>query len=100
WQLYVKLGLDEQTQYTPEIENINFELWLIEQLEVLGVTDVSELEMFDHADIPFDGIPSWLYSEFSEKYPFALSLADLQLDVEYLPARKLIYVHYQSGSRK
>ncbi|PMN20124.1 DEAD/DEAH box helicase [Vibrio splendidus] len=100
WQLYVKLGLDEQTQYTPEIENINFELWLIEQLEVLGVTDVSELEMFDHADIPFDGIPSWFYSEFSEKYPFALSLADLQLDVEYLPARKLIYVHYQSGSRK
>ncbi len=100
WQLYVKLGLDEQTQYTPEIENINFELWLIEQLEVLGVTDVSELEMFDHADIPFDGIPSWFYSEFFEKYPFALSLADLQLDVEYLPARKLIYVHYQSGSRK
>ncbi|CAK2124971.1 RAD3-like DEAD/DEAH box helicase [Vibrio crassostreae] len=100
WQLYVKLGLDEQTQYTPEIENINFELWFIEQLEVLGVTDVSELEMFDHADIPFDGIPTWLYSEFSEKYPFALSLADLQLYVEYLPARKLIYVHYQSGSRK
>ncbi|WP_333912858.1 helicase-related protein [Vibrio coralliirubri] len=100
WQLYVKLGLDEQTKYTPEIENINFELWFIEQLEVLGVTDVSELEMFDHADIPFDGIPTWLYSEFSEKYPFALSLADLQLDVEYLPARKLIYVHYQSGSRK
>ncbi|MFA0158124.1 helicase-related protein [Vibrio sp. 10N.261.46.A3] len=100
WQLYVKLGLDENTQYTPEIENINFELWFIEQLEVLGVTDVSELEMFDHADIPFDGIPSWLYSEFSEKFPFALSLADLQLDVEYLPARKLIYVHYQSGSRK
>ncbi|ROR86090.1 helicase associated protein [Vibrio crassostreae] len=100
WHLYVKLGLDEQTQYTPEIENINFELWFIEQLEVLGVTDVSELEMFDHSDIPFDGIPTWLYSEFSEKYPFALSLADLQLDVEYLPARKLIYVHYQSGSRK
>ncbi|PTO88278.1 helicase-related protein [Vibrio splendidus] len=100
WQLYVKLGLDEQVQYTPEIDQMNFELWFIEQLEVLGVTDVSELEMFDHADIPFDGIPSWLYSEFSEKYPFALSLADLQLDVEYLPARKLIYVHYQSGSRK
>ncbi|MFA0630549.1 helicase-related protein [Vibrio sp. 10N.222.49.A3] len=100
WQLYVKLGLDEQTQYTPEIDQMNFELWFIEQLEVLGVTDVSELEMFDHADIPFDGIPTWLYLEFSEKYPFALSLADLQLEVEYLPARKLIYVHYQSGSRK
>ncbi|KPL94452.1 helicase-related protein [Vibrio splendidus] len=100
WQLYVKLGLDEQTKYTPEIEQLSFELWFIQQLEVLGVTDVSELEMFDHVDIPFDGIPSWLYSEFSEKYPFALSLADLQLDVEYLPARKLIYVHYQSGSRK
>ncbi|NOI91693.1 ATP-dependent RNA helicase [Vibrio splendidus] len=100
WQLYVKLGLDEQTKYTPEIEQLSFELWFIQQLEVLGVTDVSELEMFEHSDIPFDGIPEWFYSEFSEKYPFALSLADLQLDVEYLPARKLIYVHYQSGSRK
>ncbi|MFS1935490.1 helicase-related protein [Vibrio splendidus] len=100
WQLYVKLGLDEQIQYTPEIDKVNFELWFIEQLEVLGVTDMSELEMFELEDIPFDGIPEWLYSEFSEKYPFALSLADLQLDVEYFPARKLIYVHYQSGSRK
>ncbi|MFA0310685.1 DEAD/DEAH box helicase [Vibrio splendidus] len=100
WQLYVKLGLDEQIQYTPEIDKVNFELWFIEQLEVLGVTDMSELEMFEHEDIPFDGIPEWLYSDFSEKYPFALSLADLQLDVEYFPARKLIYVHYQSGSRK
>ncbi|MEZ9290209.1 helicase-related protein [Vibrio lentus] len=100
WQLYVKLGLDEQVQYTPEINQMNFELWFIEQLEVLGVTDVSELEMFEHADIPFDGIPIWLYPEFAEKYPFALSLADLHLDVEYFPARKLIHVHYQSGSRK
>ena len=100
WQLYVKLGLDEQVQYTPEIDQMNFELWFIEQLEVLGVTDVSELEMFEHADIPFDGIPIWLYPEFAEKYPFALSLADLHLDVEYFPARKLIHVHYQSGSRK
>ncbi|NOI32719.1 ATP-dependent RNA helicase [Vibrio cyclitrophicus] len=100
WQLYVKLGLDEQTQFTPEIEQLSFELWLIEQLEVLGVTDVSELEMFEHNDIPFDGIPAWLYNEFSDKYPFSLCLADLQLEVEYLTGRKLIYVHYQSGSRK
>ncbi|MBY7731220.1 ATP-dependent RNA helicase [Vibrio splendidus] len=100
WQLYVKLGLDEETKYTPEIEQLSFELWFIEQLEVLGVTDVGELEMFEYSDIPFDGIPTWAYSEFSEKYPFSLSLADLQLDVEYFPARKLIYVHYQSGSRK
>ncbi|MDD1826425.1 DEAD/DEAH box helicase [Photobacterium sp. ZSDE20] len=100
WQLYVKLGLDEQTQFTPEIEQLSFELWFIEQLEVLGVTDVSELEMFEHDDIPFDGIPTWLYNEFSEKYPFSLCLADLQLEVEYLTGRKLIYVHYQSGSRK
>ncbi|MEG3220919.1 helicase-related protein [Vibrio gigantis] len=100
WQLYVKLGLDEETKYTPEIEQLSFELWFIEQLEVLGVTDVSELEMFEHADIPFDGIPNWLYNEFSEKYPFSLCLADLQLEVEYMPARKLIYVNYQSGSRK
>ncbi|ULN63129.1 DEAD/DEAH box helicase [Vibrio gigantis] len=100
WQLYVKLGLDEETKYTPEIEQLSFELWFIEQLEVLGVTDVSELEMFEHADIPFDGIPNWLYNEFSEKYPFSVCLADLQLEVEYMPARKLIYVNYQSGSRK
>ncbi|NAZ44899.1 DEAD/DEAH box helicase [Vibrio toranzoniae] len=100
WQLYARLGLDEQIHNTPEIEQLSFEGWFIEQLEVLGVTDVSELEMFEHSDIPFEGIPTWLYSEFSEKYPFALSLADLQLSVEYFPGRKLIYVHYQSGGRK
>ncbi|WP_299690646.1 helicase-related protein [uncultured Vibrio sp.] len=100
WQLYVKLGLDEYIPFTPKVEQLNFELWFIEQLEVLGVTDVGELDMFEHSDIPFDGIPSWLYPEFSEKFPFVLNLADLQLEVEYLPGRKLIYVHYQSGSRK
>ena len=100
WQLYVRLGLDEQIHNTPEIEQLSFEGWFIEQLEVLGVTDISDLEMFEHSDIPFEGIPTWLYSEFSEKYPFALSLADLQLSVEYFPGRKLIYVHYQSGDRK
>lgn len=100
WQLYVKLGLDEQTKFTSDIEQLNFESWFIEQLEVLGVTDVSELEMFDASDIPFEGIPSWLYTEFAEKYPFSLTLADLYLEVEYLVGRKLVYVHYQSGSRK
>lgn len=100
WQLYIKLGLDEQTKFTSDIEQLSFESWFIEQLEVLGVTDVSELEMFDASDIPFEGIPSWLYVEFSEKYPFSLTLADLNLEVEYLVGRKLIYVHHQSGSRK
>ena len=100
WQLYVKLGLDEQTKFTSDIEQLNFESWFIEQLGVLGVTDVSELEMFDASDIPFEGIPSWLYTEFAEKYPFSLTLADLNLEVEYLVGRKLVYVHYQSGSRK
>lgn len=52
WQLYVKLGLDEQTKFTSDIEQLSFESWFIEQLEVLGVTDVSELEMFDASDIP------------------------------------------------
>ena len=100
WQLYVKLGLDEQTKFTSDIEQLSFESWFIEQLEVLGVTDVTELEMFDASDIPFEGIPSWLYTEFAEKYPFSLTLADLNLEVEYLVGRKLVYVHYQSGSRK
>ncbi|MEC7940568.1 MAG: helicase-related protein [Pseudomonadota bacterium] len=100
WQLYVKLGLDEQTKFSSDIEQLSFESWFIEQLEVLGVTDVSELEMFDASDIPFEGIPSWLYVEFAEKYPFSLTFADLNLEVEYLVGRKLIYVHHQSGSRK
>lgn len=100
WQMYVKLGLDEQIKFSSDIEQLSFESWFIEQLEVLGVTDVSELEMFDASDIPFEGIPSWLYTEFAEKYPFSLTLADLNLEVEYLVGRKLVYVHYQSGSRK
>lgn len=100
WQLYVRMGLSECCEYSPEIEVLNFVDWFAAQLEELGVSQVDELEMFDAEDIPFDGIPYWEYAEFAEKYPFHLLLADLQLDVEYLPQRKLVYVHYSSGGRK
>ena len=100
WQLYVRMGLSDSHDYTADIENLNFCDWFAAQLEELGVSQVDELEMFDVEDIPFDGIPYWEYEEFSEKHPFTLLLADLQLDVEYLPQRKLVYVHYASGGRK
>lgn len=100
WQLYVRMGLSESHEYSQQIEELNFVNWFAAQLEELGVSQVDELEMFDAEDIPFDGIPYWEYEEFAEKYPFHLLLADLQLDVEYLPQRKLVYVHYSSGGRK
>lgn len=100
WQLYVRMGLSETVDFSPKIEALNFPDWFAAQLEELGVNEVDELEMFESQDIPFEGIPYWEYEEFAEKHPFTLQLADLQLDVEYLPQRKLVYVHYVSGGRK
>ncbi|UTT84935.1 DEAD/DEAH box helicase [Vibrio pelagius] len=100
WQLYVRMGLSESHEHSQEIEKLNFVDWFAAQLEELGVSQVDELEMFNAEDIPFAGIPYWEYEEFAEKYPFHLSLADLHIDVEYLPQRKLVYVHYSSGGRK
>ncbi len=96
WRIYVELGLAQQAQHG----GVTFDQWFTEQLEMLELNEVDELDLFSADDFPFDGIPYWEYETFAEQYPFSLLLGDLNLDVEYYPQRKLIYVVYRDGLRK
>ncbi|GLT16626.1 DEAD/DEAH box helicase [Vibrio zhanjiangensis] len=97
WKLYQAI---EGHPLTNELEELSFESWFLQQLEALELTELTDLQMFSADDFAFDGIPSWEYEEFSARYPFQLSIGDLNLTVEYLPKKKLVYVVYQSGLRK
>lgn len=97
WKLYVELGLDAQHSTHGEI---NFEQWFIDQLTELEIQDVEELSIFDNSDFTFEGIPYWEFDDFAHQYPQSITLADLQLTVEYYVSKKLIHVIYQRGSRK
>lgn len=96
WRLYVELGLSEQKDH----QEITFEHWFSEQLQLLELSDIGELELFTEEDFCFEGIPYWQYEEFAERHPFQLSLGDLNLEVEYHAAAKLVYVVYRDGLRK
>lgn len=97
WKLYVSLGLSEQKV---DISELDFDHWFTEQLTLLELSDISELELFTAEDFVFEGIPYWEYQDFADAYPFELSLGDLNLDVEYLVDKKLVYVIYRDGLRK
>lgn len=97
WKLYVDLKLDEKCT---DHQDVTFGSWFTRQLQDLGVSSVDELDIFSEEDFEFDGIPYWEYKNFAETYPYCLNIGDLQLDVEYMPSRKLIYVIYKSGLRK
>lgn len=97
WKLYVGLGNAESNG---QDKNISFDSWFTEQLETLELTEPEELEMFSQEDFQFEGIPYWEYEDFAEIYPFELNLGDLNLDVEYVVAKKLVYVVYRDGLRK
>ncbi|WP_341663480.1 helicase-related protein [Vibrio sp.] len=97
WKLYQAL---EKKSLSKEVEDLSFESWFLGQLEALELTDLSDLELFNDDDFPFDGIPQWEYDDFASKHPFQLFIGDLNLTVEYFPSKKLVYVIYQSGLRK
>lgn len=97
WKLYQSL---DKSSGSPIQESLTFDSWFTEQLEMLELTDISELEMFSADDFPFEGIPYWEYEDFAAMYPFELYIGDLQLSVEYQPMKKLVYVVYKSGLRK
>ena len=96
WRLYVELGMAEVSAH----QEITFDCWFTEQLELLELTEMEELDLFTADDFTFEGIPYWEYDDFAQRYPFELALGDLNLDVEYHPAAKLVYVVYRNGLRK
>ncbi len=97
WKLYVALGLAEGA---PQDLDVSFDSWFSEQLTMLELSEPSELELFSDSDFEFPGIPYWEYEDFAESYPFELSLGELNLDVEYVASKKLVYVVYRDGLRK
>lgn len=98
WKLFCALGLnDDNSVHSKEV---SFDVWFAEQLEALGVNTLEEMALFDAADFPFAGIPDWQYADFAQHYPLSLTLSDLQLQVEYFPARKLVQVVHCGGNRK
>ena len=96
WKLYVELGRSDIKDHG----SVTFEKWFLQQLEELALESIEDLSLFSNDDFQFDGIPYWEYEDFSQAYPFALSLGELNLNVEYHTSRKLIYVVYESGLRK
>ncbi|OLQ93848.1 DEAD/DEAH box helicase [Vibrio ponticus] len=96
WRIYVEMGLADCSDH----QEITFDKWFSEQLELLELHDLDELDLFSAEDFVFEGIPYWQYGDFAEQYPFLLQLGDLNLEVEYYPKRKLIYVVYRDGLRK
>ncbi|WP_235869249.1 helicase-related protein [Veronia nyctiphanis] len=96
WNLYQQLEVDPVDQ-SPIEAPIH---WLTRRLEELGVETEDDLALIDGADLCFDGIPSWEYDGFREKYPLTVSLSDLHLSVEYFKAKRLVVIHHQSGKRK
>lgn len=97
WHLYCALGLNEEQR---PIGLLDFDQWLREQLDAMGVNEVDEMALFESHDFPYRGIPDWQYQDFAEQFPLSLSLPDLQLTVEYFPAGKLVQVVFAGGNRK
>ncbi|MDF2152367.1 helicase-related protein [Vibrio sp. CAU 1672] len=100
WKLYNALELNPAPVSSKELDELNFSTWLTEQLHTLGVESIDDMALFESDDFPFHGIPEWEYAEFAERFPLKLVLAELKLDVEYFPARKLVQVVYAGGNRK
>ncbi|RTZ16629.1 ATP-dependent RNA helicase [Vibrio aquaticus] len=97
WKIYVSLGLGEGNERDG---SLTFDSWFREQLELLELEHIDELELFNEEDFPFEGIPYWEYDDFAADYPFELLLGDLNLDVDYHPSKKLVYVVHRDGLRK
>lgn len=97
WCLYGQLGLGESLEV---FQPTSFETWFTHQLTELEISEIDELKLFNDDDFVFDGIPYWQFDEFAQKYPFNLNLGDLQLTVDYVTSKKLIYIVFESGQRK
>ncbi|CAM3459278.1 helicase-related protein [Shewanella violacea] len=106
WNIWLALGKAKE-QFTESglvnslgEEPLVFDVYLMERLNELGVESFDDLQLIEADDLLFEGIPDWQREEFDTLYPTKLILADLKLNVEYLPKRKLVTLVYANGSRK
>ncbi|USH01038.1 DEAD/DEAH box helicase [Grimontia kaedaensis] len=94
WNLYQSL---EDAAKSTEVDVL---AWLEQALQDLGVEAIDDLELIEGDDFVFDGIPSWEFDDFAEKYPLELNLAELKLDVEYQKGKRTVVIHHAGGNRK
>lgn len=93
WALFVALGEGEGD--LPEAD-----VWLRDQLELLGVEQADDIALIDCSDLQFEGIQAWQRKAFDEKYPMSLSLGDLRLKVHYDVKKKQVVIEKVAGTRK
>ncbi|PSW06309.1 hypothetical protein C9I89_07320 [Photobacterium lipolyticum] len=67
---------------------------------LLPIESVDDIMLFHNDDFVFTGIPEWEADNFNAEFPRKLTLAELNLTVEYDVSRKRVYVVYASGNRK
>ncbi|MPY26367.1 helicase-related protein [Shewanella sp. YLB-07] len=106
WNIWLALGkAKEQFAESGLVNSLGeeplvFDLYLMERLNELGVESFDDLELIEADDLLFEGIPDWQREDFDNLYPSKLILADLKLNVEYQPKRKVVTLVYANGSRK
>jgi ATP-dependent helicase HrpB len=93
WDLYLRLGFASG-------EEVEMRDWLAKRLAELGLERSEDLELLEPEDVRFEGVPDWERAEFDRNYPRRLSLANLEVEVEYEPARGRITLVKTSGIRK
>ncbi len=93
WNLYIKLGFASG-------EQVALRDWLEGRLADIGLETSEDLEVLEAEDLRFRGVPEWEREEFDRHYPRQLSLANLEVDVEYEPALSRITLVKTSGIRK
>ena len=94
WNLYVKLGFSSRK----EREDANS--WLVNRLWEIGVENNDDIFLVEEPDLDFPGVPESERKEFDRRYPRSISLANLELDVEYEPIQKRITLVRRSGIRR
>ncbi|MFW6415600.1 MAG: ATP-dependent RNA helicase, partial [Thermodesulfobacteriota bacterium] len=93
WNLYVGLGFASGQE-----EDANS--WLVKRLCDLGLENSEDIYLLDESDLEFPGIPELERRDFDRRYPRSISLANLELDVEYEPGQKRITLVRRAGIRR
>lgn len=93
WNLYCRLGFGRGGEVEPHS-------WLTRRLAEIGLERAEDLQVLEPEDLDFPGVPSWERAEFDRLYPRRISLANLDLEVEYEPGFKRVTLVRRSGIRK
>ena len=98
WKIYVSLEKAKGSLITntaPEPKD-----YLVEKIISLGLESLDDIKLINAEDLAFDGVPDWQREEIDSLYPQQLTLANLQLNVDYQLNKKTVIIERISGTRK